>query len=112
MAESGDPSDRGREQELARRLVETATDIVRVADDGPGIPDNQKSAIFGKGEKGLDSQGTGLGLYLVKTLVENYDREVRVEDRTSDGEGRDWSSFDDGAGGAVFVVEFPTVEAE
>jgi len=70
--------------------------VVRIADNGPGIPDAQRETIFGKGEKGLDSQGTGIGLYLVDTLVESYGGDVWVED--SD------------AGGAAFVVELPKVE--
>lgn len=70
--------------------------VVRIADNGPGIPDAQRKTIFGKGEKGLDSQGTGIGLYLVDTLVESYGGDVWVED--SD------------AGGAAFVVELPKVE--
>ncbi|MFB6101203.1 MAG: PAS domain S-box protein [Haloplanus sp.] len=72
------------------------TVVVRVADNGPGVPDEQKDAIFGKGEKGLDSQGTGIGLYLVDTLVESYGGTVSVEDDTP--------------GGAAFVVELPKAE--
>ncbi|GAB6860342.1 hypothetical protein JCM17092_04310 [Haloplanus litoreus] len=77
----------------------TATDgrvAVRVADNGPGIPDDRKEAIFEEGEKGLDSEGTGLGLYLVETLVERYGGDIRVEDNDPKG--------------AVFVVELPAVE--
>jgi len=37
---------------------------VRIADNGPGIPESRKEEIFGKGEKGLESEGTGIGLYL------------------------------------------------
>ncbi|RYJ08669.1 PAS domain-containing protein [Halogeometricum borinquense] len=59
--------------------------IVRVADNGPGIPDNQKEKIFGKGEKGLDSEGTGIGLYLVQTLVEGYGGSIEVEDNEPEG---------------------------
>lgn len=66
---------------------------VRVADNGPGVPDDLKESIFGKGEQGLDSEGTGLGLYLVKTLVEGYGGDVWVEDNDPEG--------------AVFVVELP-----
>lgn len=70
---------------------------VHIADNGPGVPDGQKEDIFGKGEKGLDSSGTGLGLYLVKTLVEGYDGAVWLEDNESEG--------------AVFVVELQKAAA-
>ena len=72
------------------------TVVVRVTDNGPGVPEDQRETIFGEGEKGLDSQGAGMGLYLVRTLVKGYGGEVWVED----GEPR----------GAAFVVELPTVE--
>jgi len=64
---------------------------VRIADNGPGIPDSQKEQIFGKGEKGLDSPGTGIGLYLVNTLTTQFGGDVWVEDNDPKG--------------AVFVVE-------
>jgi PAS domain S-box-containing protein len=80
------------------------TVIVRIADNGPGVPDGQKETIFGKGEKGLDSQGTGIGLYLVKTLVESYNGDIWVEDNAQSGSvPRDSDEHD----GAVFVVELP-----
>lgn len=69
---------------------ETAT--LSIADNGPGIPDEQKEAVFGKGEKGLDSPGTGLGLYLVQTLVTQYGGTVRVDDNQPRG--------------SIFTVEF------
>lgn len=70
---------------------------VHVADNGPGISDSQKSEIFGRGEMGAKSQGSGIGLYLVDTLVEMYDGEVTIEDRDT------W--FDeDGLDGSVFTV--------
>jgi PAS domain S-box-containing protein len=74
----------------------TATDEVvrvRVADNGPGIPTDRTEQIFEEGEKGLDSDGTGIGLYLVKTLIEGYDGAVWVEDNEPEG--------------SVFVVELP-----
>ncbi|RMB18075.1 PAS domain S-box protein [Haloplanus aerogenes] len=58
---------------------------VTVADNGPGVPESQRETIFGKGEMGLDSGGTGIGLYLVHTLVKQYGGDVRVEDNDPEG---------------------------
>jgi len=58
---------------------------VRVADNGPGIPENQRDDVFGKGEKGLDSPGAGIGLYLVRSLVEIYGGDVWIEDNEPKG---------------------------
>jgi len=53
---------------------------VTVADNGPGIPPDQREDIFGRGEKGLDSTGTGVGLYLVDTLVAHYGGEITISE--------------------------------
>jgi PAS domain S-box-containing protein len=74
--------------------VTGGTVTVTVADNGPGIPDDQKTDIFGKGAQGAESKGTGIGLYLVHTLVHQYGGKVSVAD--SD------------IGGARFVVELQT----
>jgi signal transduction histidine kinase len=58
---------------------------VQIADNGPGIPENQKDEIFGRGEMGLESSGSGIGLYLVDTLVEMYGGTIAVEDNDPDG---------------------------
>ena len=73
--------------------AEATDDAVRVsvADNGPGIDDDHKEQIFQEGEKGLETGGTGIGLYLVKTLVDKYDGDVWVEDNDPTG--------------SVFVVE-------
>jgi PAS domain S-box-containing protein len=70
---------------------------IRVADNGPGIPDDQRDQIFDSDEKGLDSTGTGMGLYLVTNLVDMYDGSVRIENNEPRG--------------TVFVVELPTIDA-
>jgi signal transduction histidine kinase len=77
--------------------VREETVRVRVADDGPGIPDDRKELVFGKGERGLDSEGTGVGLYLVQTLLEQFGGDVWVEDNEPTG--------------AVFVVELRRADA-
>jgi len=67
-------------------VEESTTEVtVRFADNGPGVPDSQKAAIFGKGEMGPDSPGTGIGLYLAHTLVEQYGGEITVEDNEPTG---------------------------
>lgn len=71
---------------------------VSIADNGPGIPERHKAEIFGKGEKGLGSDGTGLGLYLVKTLLNHYDGEISVTDNEPTG--------------AIFEVRLRTVAKE
>lgn len=69
---------------------------VEVADNGPGIPDDRKEKVFGEGEKGLESPGTGMGLYLVQSLVDRYEGDVWAEDNNPEG--------------TVFVVELPLSE--
>jgi len=72
------------------------TAIVRVADDGPGIHPKRKDTVFGKEEKGIDSEGTGLGLYLVQSLIDHYGGDVWIEDNEPRG--------------TVVVVELPIAE--
>jgi len=54
---------------------------VSVEDTGPGVPDDQKEAIFHRYEQKKRGVGEGLGLYLVQILVERYGGRVWVEDR-------------------------------
>jgi len=82
---------------------------IRVTDNGPGVSDAVKKEIFGKGEKGLDSDGTGIGLYLVKSLVETYGGDVWVENKEEGSDHDSQPPIDTTAEGAVFVVELPIV---
>jgi PAS domain S-box-containing protein len=65
--------------------AEAGAIVVRVADDGPGIPDAVRSSLFGRGEKGVESPGTGMGLYLVDRLVDGYGGRVEAADRDPRG---------------------------
>jgi len=78
--------------------VEEAGDnaVIRIADNGPGIPDEQQEALFDKGIHGIQSDGTGIGLFLVQTLIEQYGGDIHVEDNEPEG--------------AVFVVHLPLAE--
>ncbi|NLB01301.1 MAG: PAS domain S-box protein [Methanomicrobiales archaeon] len=63
-------------------LEEGDTVSVTVADTGPGIPDDLKSRIFERKERGVTKKsGKGLGLYIVRMLAERYGGSVRAGDR-------------------------------
>ena len=72
---------------------------VSIEDNGPGIPDELKVKVFDRSTRGLTKvAGLGLGLYLVKRLVEDQGGKVWVEDRVAG----------DHAKGARFVVSLPS----
>ena len=74
---------------------------VSVADNGPGIPDSLKQKLFVRFQRGTaKTSGRGLGLYLVKTLVDDYCGKVWVEDRVPG----------DHTKGAKFIVMLPTAQ--
>jgi len=56
-----------------------------VADDGPGIPVNQQERIWKLFQTSRPGEGTGLGLALVKRLVEARQGSVSVESTPGDG---------------------------
>jgi len=65
---------------------------MRIADYGKGIPDDIKLRIFGEGESFGEKRGSGLGLYIVKKVIERYGGTIEVEDNKPNG--------------AVFIVKF------
>ncbi|QSG04439.1 sensor histidine kinase [Halapricum desulfuricans] len=79
--------------------VETDAETVsiRVADDGPGIAEAERETLFERGELGADSDGSGIGLYIVDMLVDRYGGSITVED--SD------------LGGAAFGLELPRADS-
>jgi len=58
----------------------TETVAITIADDGPGIPPDQRDAVLGRTDRGLDHPAAGLGLYLVDTLVTQYGGTLRIGD--------------------------------
>lgn len=69
---------------------------VEVIDDGPGVPDEELNRIFERlyrGDRSRGSRGLGLGLSMVKALVETHGGEIEI----SRSPGR----------GACFKVIFP-----
>ena len=66
---------------------------VYVEDNGSGIADDRKKDIFERFKRGqTKAKGSGLGLYLVRTIVEGHGGSVRVEDRVA-GDHRKGSRF-------------------
>jgi PAS domain S-box-containing protein len=67
-------------------------------DTGPGVPDDRKEKIFDRAMLGLNKGvSRGLGLHLVRRLVEDHGGRVWVEDRVPG----------DHTKGARFVIELP-----
>lgn len=64
--------------------------IFSVADHGIGVDDHEKRLIFNKfyrvgNEDTRKTKGTGLGLYIVKTVLERHRAQIRVKDNTPSG---------------------------
>jgi signal transduction histidine kinase len=75
---------------------------IRVTDNGRGIPRRLRRRIFGRfvrlgSELERDKQGTGLGLYIVHTLVRQLRGRIRVLDPPQ-------------GPGTVFEIDLPTVQ--
>ena len=71
---------------------------MRIADYGVGIPDEFKENVFKQGFAYGENAGMGLGLYIVKKLVERYGGSVEIEDNKPKG--------------TVFVFKFKKVYDE
>ncbi|SFT18774.1 sensor histidine kinase [Sphingobacterium wenxiniae] len=61
-----------------------------VADHGEGIPDQEKKFIFNKfyrvgNESTRKTKGTGLGLYIVKTVLQKHNASIKVKNNTPSG---------------------------
>lgn len=75
---------------------------VRVANNGAGVPYEDRKKVFqifyrGGSELQRRTKGTGLGLYIVSTLVRKLKGRIAIEDR------------DDAQPGCVFAVDLPGV---
>ena len=69
---------------------------VRVADNGPGVPEKNRAHIFEPFFTTKEDVGTGLGLWVSKEIAERHGGKLRLG-----------SGHDNGLGGAVFIVFLP-----
>jgi two-component system sensor histidine kinase MprB len=80
----------------ARRLARLQQVEIRVRDHGPGVPAQERRRIFDRfyrGERARSQRGAGLGLTIVKSLVEQQGGDVGVDAARG--------------GGALFWVRLP-----
>jgi signal transduction histidine kinase len=80
----------GQGDKVAERELPEESMVITVADTGYGIPDNQKDKIFTKlfradNVREHDAQGTGLGLYIVKAIIEQSGGVVWFESTQNKG---------------------------
>ncbi len=59
--------------------------VCTVEDDGKGISDDKKETVFERGYTTDKERGTGLGLSLVKMLLETYEGSIEVKDSEMGG---------------------------
>jgi len=64
--------------------------VMRIEDEGAGIPDAEKKKIFNKfyrigNEESRKSKGTGLGLYLTNKIVQQHKGRIAVRDNKPSG---------------------------
>jgi two-component system, OmpR family, phosphate regulon sensor histidine kinase PhoR len=86
--------------EVTAQRADSGKVVVRVADNGPGIPIAQRSQVFRRfvrlgSELERSKPGTGLGLFLVRSLVKQLRGKVTVKGRFLDR-------------GTVMEVELPS----
>lgn len=73
--------------------------VIRVEDDGYGVPEGRRDGLFQRfgGGHPTSGSGTGLGLYIVRRIVEKHDGSVAYEPREPQG--------------SIFTLTLPMVTA-
>lgn len=77
--------------------------IVRIDDEGPGVPEHAREAIFNRfhsvrPEHEHFGRHSGLGLAIARAIVEGHNGEIDVQDR------------DDAPSGARFIIQLPAAD--
>ncbi len=79
---------------VSSKVNQDKTVIISLCDNGSGIPDDLKTRIFEPFfTSRKEGNGTGLGLYLCRKIVTDYEGELNVHDATT--------------GGACFEIKLP-----
>jgi signal transduction histidine kinase len=85
--------------EIAIRPEGASHIVVRISDNGRGIPHSLRQMVFGRfvrlgSELEREKPGTGLGLYIVRTMIGRLGGKIRIRDRERES-------------GAAFEVQLP-----
>jgi signal transduction histidine kinase len=91
-----DPPPKSPAIEIGARQ-EGAVAIIRVSDNGPGIPANVRPNLFKAFQTSAKAEGNGLGLVISAELVRAHGGDIVVEDTDS---------------GAAFIVKLPALERD
>lgn len=91
------------EVDIAIKKIDRKKVEIRIKDSGVGIPPGELKRIFRRfyrvpNRLTQKTKGTGLGLFIVKSIVKKHGGKIRAE---SEGEGQ----------GSTFIVELPLAEA-
>ena len=92
FAKNGNITIRTR-SDVEQKLVE-----IKIIDDGPGIPQEIMPVLFSKfvTKTQENERGTGLGLFITKSIIESHNGSVRAENNSAEG-GK----------GATFTISLP-----
>lgn len=80
-----------RDQTIALDLQKAKEGIIiKVSDEGEGIPEEEKTAVFEKfyrigNEQTRKTQGTGLGLYICKKIAKDHQGNIFIKDNHPSG---------------------------
>jgi len=78
-------------EQVSVKLYREKGDVVfSVADFGIGIPDEEKKKVFDKfyrvgSENTRKTKGTGLGLYIVKSVLDKHQAQIKIKDNKPTG---------------------------
>jgi signal transduction histidine kinase len=81
----------GREAQVSLEARSASDVVVRIEDDGPGIPDERKLIAFEPFSRGdnarsaLEHEGFGLGLAIARQIVERHGGQITLHDRAPSG---------------------------
>ena len=92
-------------KQIELKVIRKESEVIRieVEDRGEGIPEELKPRVFQRLFRARSKekpQVSGLGLFIVKTVIEKFDGKVWVENRVND----------DHTQGTRFVIELPRIE--